>query len=61
MITEIKKLRCTGLLVKIQYGGFIRACTKKSGNMIRHQVRILYLLFLWFQLSILCFVNLCQF
>jgi hypothetical protein len=31
----------------IQHGGFIRARMRKSGDMIRDQVRILYLLFLW--------------
>ena len=29
-----------------QKGGFIRACMRKIGDMIRGQVRILYLLFL---------------
>ena len=32
---------------QIQYGGFKRALAKKSGDMIRDQIRILYLLFLW--------------
>ena len=32
---------------QIQYGGFKRALAKKSGDMIRDRVRILYLLFLW--------------
>ena len=31
----------------MQHGGFIRARIRKSGDMIRDQVRILYLLFLW--------------
>ena len=31
---------------QIQYGGFKRALAKKSGDMIRDRVRILYLLFL---------------
>ena len=34
---------------QIHYGGFKRALAKKSGDMIRDRVRILYLLiFLWF-------------
>jgi hypothetical protein len=33
---------------QIQHGGFIRTRMGKSGDMIRDQVRILYLLFLWF-------------
>jgi hypothetical protein len=32
---------------QIQHGGFIRARMRKSEDMIRDQVRILYLLFLW--------------
>ena len=32
---------------QIQYGGFQRALMKKSGDMIRDQVRILCLIFLW--------------
>ena len=38
---------CSSTPGQIQYGGFKRALAKKSGDMIRHQVRILYLLFLW--------------
>ena len=33
---------------QIQHGGFIRACMRKSEDMIRDQVGILYLLFLWY-------------
>ena len=39
---------CSSTPGQIQYGGFKRALAKKSGDMIRHRVRILYLLFLWF-------------
>jgi hypothetical protein len=43
---------------QIQHGGFKRARMRKSGDMIRDQVRILYLLFLWFKrILTLCFVD----
>ena len=42
---------CSSTPGQIQYGGFKRALAKKSGDMIRHQVRILYLLFLWNSLN----------
>ena len=38
---------CSSTPGQIQYGGFKRALVKKSGDMIRDRVRILYLLFLW--------------
>ena len=38
---------CSSTPGQIQYGGFKRALAKKSGDMIRDRVRILYLLFLW--------------
>ena len=44
---------CSSTPGQIQYGGFKRALAKKSGNMIRHQVRILYLLFLWLSPSLM--------
>ena len=37
---------CSSTPGQIQYGGFKRALAKKSGDMIRDRVRILYLLFL---------------
>ena len=40
---------CSSTPGQIQYGGFKRALAKKSGDMIRDRVRILYLLFLWFE------------
>ena len=39
---------CSSTPGQIQYGGFKRALAKKSGDMIRDRVRILYLLFLCF-------------
>jgi hypothetical protein len=36
---------CKGSIVKFKHGGFIRARMRKSGDMIRDQIRILYLLF----------------
>ena len=36
---------------QIQYGGFKRALAKKSGDMIRDRVRILYLLFLCYTVN----------
>ena len=39
---------CSSTSGQIQYGGFKRALAKKSGDMIRDRVRILYLLFLWY-------------
>ena len=41
---------CSSTPGQIQYGGFKRALTKKSGDMVRDRVRILYLLFLWSKL-----------
>ena len=38
---------CSSTPGQIQYFGFKRALAKKSGDMIRDRVRILYLLFLW--------------
>ena len=38
---------CSSTPAQILYGGFKRALAKKSGDMIRDRVRILYLLFLW--------------
>ena len=38
---------CSSTPGQIQYGGFKRALAKKSGDMIRDRVRILYLSFLW--------------
>ena len=38
---------CSSTPGQIQYGRFKRALAKKSGDMIRDRVRILYLLFLW--------------
>ena len=38
---------CSSTPGQIQYGGFKRALAKKSGDMIRDRVRILYLLFQW--------------
>ena len=38
---------CSSTPGQIQYDGFKRALAKKSGEMIRDRVRILYLLFLW--------------
>ena len=39
---------CSSTPGQIQYGGFKKALAKKSGDMIRDRVRILYLLFLWY-------------
>ena len=41
---------CSSTPSQIQYGGFKRVLAKKSGDMIRDRVRILYLLFLWVSL-----------
>ena len=40
---------CSSTPGQIQYGGFKRALAKKSGDMIRERVRILYLLILCFE------------
>jgi hypothetical protein len=56
-----KELLCLYFVIltpsQIQYGGFERARMKKSGDMIRDQVRILYLLFLWVQLKIMNYLH----
>ena len=41
------RILCGSTPGQIQYGGFKRALAKKSGDMIRDRVHILYLLFLW--------------
>ena len=45
---------CSSTPGQIQYGGFKRVLAKKSGDMIRDRVCILYLLFLWLKQLQLC-------